>query len=81
MEVLMVQPMLIREYMEVLGSDGAHVGTVDHMENADVIKLTKDDPDAGGEDHYIPLAWVVHAEIKVHLKQSGDEAKARWDTH
>ena len=81
MEALMVQPMLIREHMEVLGSDGAHVGTVDHMENADEIKLTKDDPDAGGEDHYIPLAWVVHAEIKVHLKQSGDEAKARWNTH
>ena len=36
----MVLPMLIREHMEVLGSDGAHVGTVDHMESADEIKLT-----------------------------------------
>jgi hypothetical protein len=45
------------------------------------IKLTKDGPDAGGEDHYIPLAWVVHAEIKVHLRQRGDDAKARWNTH
>jgi hypothetical protein len=54
---------------------------VDHMKGADEIKLTKDDPDAGGEDHYIPLAWVVHAEIKVHLRQCGDEAKARWNTH
>jgi hypothetical protein len=67
--------------MEVLGSDGAHVGTVDHMESADEIKLINDDPDAGGEDHYIPLAWVFHAEIKVHLKQSSDDAKARWSTH
>jgi hypothetical protein len=45
------------------------------------IKLAKDDPESGGEDHYIPLAWVVHAEIKVHLKQSGDEAKTQWYTH
>ena len=77
----MVVPMMIKEHMEVLGSDGAHVGTVDHVEGADEIKLTKDDPEAGGEGHYIPLAWVVHAEIKVHLRQCGDEAKARWSTH
>jgi hypothetical protein len=81
MEALMVVPMLIKESMEVLGSDGAHVGTVDHMEGEDEIKLTKNDPDADGEDHYIPLVWVVHAEIKVHLRQRGDEAKARWNTH
>ena len=77
----MVVPTLIKEHMEVLGSDGAHVGTVDHMEGADEIKLTKDDRDAAGKDHYIPLAWVVHAEMKVHLKQCGDDAKARCYTH
>jgi hypothetical protein len=27
----MLVPMLIKKHMEVLGSDGAHVGTVDHM--------------------------------------------------
>jgi hypothetical protein len=43
---------------------------VDHMEGADEIKLTKDDRDAAGEDHYIPLAWVVHAEMKVHLSNA-----------
>ena len=31
----------IKEHMEVLGSDGKHVGTVDHLEGADRIKLTK----------------------------------------
>lgn len=77
----MVTSMLIRERMEVVGSDGAHVGIVDRMESADQIKLTKDDPEAGGQDHYIPLAWVVHAEIKAHLKLCGIEAKARWSTH
>jgi hypothetical protein len=73
--------MLIKERMEVLGSDGAHVGTVERVQGTDEIKLTSDDPDANGESHYIPLAWVVHAEIKIHLRQSGDEAKARWSTH
>jgi hypothetical protein len=81
MEALMVVLTLIKEHMEVVGSDGAHVGTVHHMEGADEIKLTKDDQDASGEDHYIPLAWVVHAEIKVHLRQCGNDAKARWNTH
>jgi hypothetical protein len=77
MEDCMVSPVQIKEHMEVVGSDGVHVGTVDHLEGRDTVKLTKDD---GGEHHYIPLAWVDHVEMKVHLKQSGAEAKARWKT-
>src|SRR2546429_139115 len=80
-EVAMVAPMLIKEEMEVIGSDGVHVGTVDHMEGPDQVKLTKDDPDAGEEQHFIPLAWVDHVDAKVHLKQVGAEASARWKTH
>ena len=38
----------IREHMEVLASDGQHVGRVDHMEGADKIKLTKSDPTSSG---------------------------------
>jgi hypothetical protein len=52
----MVAPVMIKEHMEVLGSDGVHVGTVDHLEGRDQVKLTKDDPDAGGERHFIPPA-------------------------
>jgi hypothetical protein len=74
----MVAPMMIKEHMEVVGSDGVHVGTVDHLEGQDMVKLTKTDPDSDGEHHLIPLAWVDHVENKVHLKQSGAEAKARW---
>jgi len=77
----MVQPHLIHEHMEVVGADGVHVGTVDHMEGADQVKLTKADEDSGDEHHFIPLAWVDHVDAKVHLKQSGAEAKARWKTH
>ena len=51
------------------------------MEGRDLVKLTKDDPDAGGEHHFIPLAWVDHVDSKVHLKQAGAEAKARWKVH
>jgi hypothetical protein len=60
MEANMVAPTMIKEHMEVLGSDGVHVGTVDQLEGRDQVKLTKDDPDAGGEHHFIPLAWVDH---------------------
>src|SRR5262249_325950 len=80
-EVGMVAPMMIKENMEVVGSDGVHVGTGDRLEGRDTVKLAKSDPDAGGEHHFIPLAWVDHVETKVHLKQSGAEAKARWKTH
>jgi hypothetical protein len=81
MEVRMVAAMMIKEHMEVIGSDGVHVGTVDQMEGRDQMKLTKDDPNAGGQHHFIPLAWVDHVDMKVHLKQSGAEAKARWKVH
>jgi hypothetical protein len=74
----MVQPVMIKEHMEVIGIDGVHVGVVDHMEGSDQVKLTKTDPDAAGEHHFIPLAWVDRVDSKVHLKQSGAEARARW---
>lgn len=77
----MVHAISIAPQMEVVGSDGIHVGTVDHMEGADQLKLTKTDAVAGGEHHYIPLAWVDHVDTKVHLKQAGAEAKARWKSH
>jgi hypothetical protein len=73
----LLREQMIREHMEVLGSDGAHVGTVDRMQGADKIRLSCDGP-PDGADHLIPLDWVVHAEIKVHLRQTGAEAKAQW---
>lgn len=68
----------IREHMEVVGSDGQHVGTVDHCEGPNIIKLTKSDPASGGEHHFIPLAWVDHIDQKVHLAHTADEARRRW---
>jgi hypothetical protein len=70
----------IREHMKVVGSDGQHVGTVDHMDGADKIKLTKTDPAAKGQHHFIPAAWVDHVDSEVHLKKSGREAMEQWQS-
>ena len=77
----MIAAALIRQNMEVLGSDGVHVGVVDYLDGNGEVRLAKDDPDSGGEHHYIPLAWIVHVEMKVHLNQPGADAKARWASH
>lgn len=48
----------LAKHMEVVGSDGAHVGTVDNL----AIKLTKSDSLAGGHHHLIP--WAQAASIR-----------------
>ena len=69
----------IREHMEVIGSDGNHLGTVDHVEG-NSIKLTKSDPKAGGQHHYIPLDWVDKVDQKVRLSKPCDAAMRDWKT-
>ena len=76
----MVKSSEIHEHMEVLGSDGEHVGTVDHMDGGDRIKLTKNDPKAGGKHHFIKLEWADHVDMQVHLKQSSADAMKQWQT-
>ena len=70
----------IQGHMDVVGSDGQHIGTVDHMEGANAIKLTKGDTAAGNKHHLIPVDWVVKVDQKVHLSKSSVEAKAQWKT-
>lgn len=61
----MVEATSIQAHMEVLASDGSHLGTVDGIE-ADQIKLTrKDSPD--GQHHFIPLSAVERVDEHVHL--------------
>ena len=64
--------------MEVLGSDGKHVGTVDDIGGVNQIKLTKSDPAADGKHHFIPLDWVDHVDDKVHLTKTSSEAMQQW---
>jgi hypothetical protein len=75
----MVDASEIREHMEVIGSDGKHVGTVDHLEGEDRIKLTKNDPAAGGKHHLIPVEWVDHVDKHVHLDKSSQDVKEEWE--
>ena len=59
----------IQKDMEVVGMDGKHVGTVDHLATADRIILSKEDPKAGGRQHLITLDWVDYVDQKVHLNK------------
>ncbi|UYY76775.1 DUF2171 domain-containing protein [Sphingomonas sp. R1] len=67
----------VTEHMEVLGSDGSHVGTVDKV-RGDRIILTKNDADAEGRHHSIPSRWIQTVDEKVHLRKTADEAKNHW---
>jgi len=74
----MIQGSEIREHMEVIGSDGGHVGKVDHVLGAE-IELAKLDLGSGLKHHLIPLSWVDHVEDdKVCLNMTKDAAKASW---
>ena len=76
----MVEASQIPEHAEVVGSDGAHVGTVDHVDKGE-IKLTKKDPEAGGLHHYIPVDFVQSVEGNtVRLDRPADEVKREWST-
>jgi len=67
----------IREHMEVIGADGAHVGTVDRVDG-DRIKLVKADSGEGsheGHHHYISLGLVADVEgDQVRLSANADVA-------
>ena len=74
----MIDPSKIREHMEVIGSDGQHVGKVDKVEG-NRIKLTKSDPAAQGQHHYITLDSVGSVENNaIRLRQTAQEAKRQW---
>ena len=73
----------IKEHMEVIGADGVHVGTVDHVDG-DRIKLTKKDSGAevegaegghAGHHHYVSIGLVADIEgDKVRLSATGANA-------
>lgn len=67
----------IREHMEVVGSDGGHVGTVDRT-HGDHLDLTRSDLNAGGLHHKIPCGWIDTVSDKVCLNLTADEATRRW---
>jgi hypothetical protein len=71
----MVEVSDIKEHAEVISADGAHVGTVDHVEG-DRIKLTKKDSGQGsheGHHHYLSIGLVADIEgDKVRLSVTSE---------
>jgi hypothetical protein len=67
----------VTEHMEVVGSDGQHVGTVDKVANGRII-LTKSDPNAGGHHHSIPCSWLESVDDKVRLNKTAEQAMQAW---
>jgi len=68
----------IKEHHEVVGSDGGHVGRVDHIAGGE-IELAKLDLGGGFKHHMIPLSWVEYVDDdKVHLSLTKDDAKSKW---
>ncbi len=67
----------IEEHAEVIGADGAHIGTVDRVEG-DRIKLTKKDSGEGhhrGHHHYVSTSLVAEIEGgKVRLSANANVA-------
>ena len=73
-----MQPANIREHMKVIGSDRQPVGTVDKVEG-ERIKLSRSDPQARGQHHYIPSDWVDRVEgDQVCLRQKAQDACQQW---
>ena len=67
----------VSEHMEVVGSDGSHVGTVDKV-RGDRIVLTKNDQDAEGKHHSIPSRWIQTVDDKVTLSKTAEQAQQHW---
>ena len=73
----MIDTSTIEEHMEVVGSDGMHVSTVDNVG----IKLTKGDVAAHGQHHYINIKYVASVEggklkLNIPAEQAIMEEKA-----
>jgi hypothetical protein len=76
----MIQASQIREHMEVVGSDGGHVGRVDKVMGEE-IELSKLDLSAGLRHHMIPISWVeMIDDDTVRLNMTKEAAKAAWRT-
>lgn len=67
----------VTEHMEVFGSDGEKIGTVDGVKG-DRIILTRNDENAGGAHHSIPCSWIESVEDRVTVDKTREEAMNEW---
>jgi hypothetical protein len=69
---------MIREHMEVVGSDDEHVGTIDRVAG-DRVVLARSDPDSGGAHHSLSCSDIDCVEgDRVILDCPADDARTRW---
>ena len=76
----------LRDGMEIVGSDGRHVGEIDQVLDQGEIKLSRKDSEAEAEGghahhHFIPLDWVEQIDAAANratLSLTQDEAERRW---
>ena len=68
----------IREHMEVIGSDGGHLGRVSHVVGDD-IELAEVRPDGASNRRLIPVSWVHDIDgDQIRLNLNGGAARAAW---
>ncbi len=72
----------ITAHMTVVGSDGLHIGTVDHMRDGRIKLSRNDDPDGGHHHHSLSLdmvAAVEHDMVKLNLPAQEARGRAMRD--
>ena len=62
----------IRPAMEVVGSDGEHLGAVDHVDH-NRMKLRRNDPASGGEHHWLAQDSTMRLSVP-----PADRARQSW---
>ncbi|MFV5440328.1 DUF2171 domain-containing protein [Acinetobacter oleivorans] len=66
----------IKKHADVIASCGTKVGTVDHLEGENQLKLTRDE---SGQHHLIPTGWIGEVkENQVILNKNSQEVKDQW---
>lgn len=66
----------IENHMPVVCTDGTKLGTVDHLEGENSIKLTRDE---NGNHHWIPIGWVTGIDSgQVTIDRSVAQAQEEW---
>lgn len=70
----------IRRQMDVVGSDGERLGTVDHVDH-NRIKLRRSDPAAGGQHHWLAQDAIASVDGNtVRLAMPASQARQSWQS-
>ena len=66
----------IKKHADVIASCGTKVGTVDHLDGENQLKLTRDE---SGQHHLIPTGWIGEVkEDQAILNKNSEDVKDQW---